>query len=57
MIKDMNMGGKSTSVQDSNVAKVVTKSSEDLSRHIDEEYEGDGKIIEPVSDQELLAAS
>ncbi|KIS70309.1 GTPase NPA3 [Mycosarcoma maydis] len=52
LIKDMNMGGKSTSVQDSNVAKVVTKSSEDLSRHIDEEYEGDGQIIEPDSDEE-----
>lgn len=43
------MGSKSSSAHDGKAAKTAKRSTEDLSRPIDEEYEGDGQIIEPVS--------
>lgn len=47
LMKDMKVGAKS-----SPAAKRATRSTEDLSKHLDEEYEGDGQIIEPVSSLE-----
>lgn len=52
LMKDMNVGNKSANTNTSKRAKSATRSTEDLSRHIDEEYEGDGQIIEPVSIRE-----
>lgn len=48
LMKDMNVGKKSSSAQ-VKPGKAATRSTEDLSKHMDEEYEGDGQIIEPVS--------
>lgn len=48
LMKDMKVGPKS-SAQGSSSAKRAARSTEDLSKPIDEEYEGDGQIIEPVS--------
>ncbi|KAJ9478465.1 GPN-loop GTPase 1 [Pseudozyma hubeiensis] len=51
LMKDMNVGKKSSSTQ-GKPNKAATRSTEDLSKHMDEEYEGDGQIIEPDSDEE-----
>lgn len=48
LMKDMKVGSKS-SASTSKAANRATRSREDLSQPIDEEYEGDGQIIEPVS--------
>ncbi len=45
LMKDMKVGGKGAA----KTAKSATRSTEDLSQPIDETYEGDGQIIEPVS--------
>lgn len=48
LMKDMKVGSK-RSAHDSKTANSASRSTEELSRPIDEEYEGDGQIIEPVS--------
>lgn len=52
LMKDMKVGSKSSSSQSSNTTRKAARSTEDLSRPTDEEYEGDGQIIEPDSDEE-----
>ncbi|EST07461.2 hypothetical protein PSEUBRA_002537 [Kalmanozyma brasiliensis GHG001] len=52
LMKDMKVGSKKTSTQDNKAAKRANRSTEDVSRPMDEEYEGDGQIIEPDSDEE-----
>ncbi|SNX83419.1 related to XPA binding protein [Melanopsichium pennsylvanicum] len=52
LMKDMKVGSKSSSTHDTKSAKRESRSIEDLSKTIDEEYEGDGQIIEPDSDEE-----
>lgn len=51
LMKDMKVGSKSSLSQSSTTTRKSARSTEDLSRPIDEEYEGDGQIIEPVSHQ------
>jgi hypothetical protein len=48
LMKDMKVGGKGAA----KTAKSATPSTEDLSQPIDETYEGDGQIIEPVSEHQ-----
>lgn len=48
LMKDMKVGPKPAS-SDSRPTRRAARSTEDLSKPIDEEYEGDGQIIEPVS--------
>lgn len=48
LMKDMKVGPKAAG-SDNETARKAARSTEDLSRPIDEEYEGDGQIIEPVS--------
>ncbi|SPO22955.1 related to XPA binding protein [Ustilago trichophora] len=50
LMKDMKVGSKSS--PQGKTSRQATRSTEDLSKPIDEEYEGDGQIIEPDSDEE-----
>lgn len=48
LMQDMKVGSKSAGSANK-VPSKAARSTEDLSKPIDEEYEGDGQIIEPVS--------
>lgn len=56
LMKDMKVGSKSSS-QNTKTTRNAARSTEDLSKHIDEEYEGDGQIIEPVSVIVVISSS